>query len=563
MLIAGINDGHNGSVVLLQDGVIVFAWQEERFTRRKNQPGFPVNALRVGLASIGADPDQVDVFAIASTRPTSIPRTCDEDVLSYPRRDGFLVRRLCSRLRGTPLVRPFYHGRQRRRLRRIAELGIPVQKIRFYDHHLCHAATAFWGSGRSRERSLILTSDGAGDGLCGSVYVGDNGTLRRLAALPEADSIGMLYTTATVLLGMLPNEHEYKVTGLAPYGAGRQADDLKRDLLAWVSVDGPADVRADRLGAIVLQLLPQAGRTLRVQTIRPHRRRRPGVHRTRAGLLGRELCANDRDSSRDALGRRVPQRQSELQNPGSALRAEPVRRAVVRRRDERIRCGVSGALGNVGTDVRRAWLALLRPGHRQCGRGAGDRGIGRRRRAAGVDAAGHHTGGRRAAEPGTHCGAGLRPGGIRGPGSRKPLDPSIPGVVQTINAAIKRRDFWMPFACSILAEEESRYIRNPKGMPAPYMVMTFDCTLQWRTIVAGIHPRDHTVWPQIVRREANPEYHRLLSAFRDLTGRGALLNTSYNLHGEPLVSSAGDALDVFKRSDLRWLALADKLVTKP
>jgi len=154
--------------------------------------------------------------------------------------------------------------------------------------------------------------------------------------------------------------------------------------------------------------------------------------------------------------------------------------------------------------------------------------------------------------------------GARALGNRSILaDPSIPGVVQTINKAIKQRDFWMPFASSVLAEEESRYIRNPKGMPAPYMIMTFDCTENWRQIAAGIHPQDHTVRPQVVQREASPEYHRLLSVFRELTGRGAVLNTSYNLHGEPLVSSARDAVDVFARSGLRWLALGNKLLAKP
>jgi len=153
--------------------------------------------------------------------------------------------------------------------------------------------------------------------------------------------------------------------------------------------------------------------------------------------------------------------------------------------------------------------------------------------------------------------------GARALGNRSILaDPSAPDVVQTINRAIKQRDFWMPFACSVLAEEESRFIRNPKAMPAPYMIVTFDCTANWRQIVAGIHPRDHTVRLQVVRREVNPEYHRLLSIFRDLTGRGAILNTSCNLHGEPLVSSARDAVDVFTRSGLRWLALGNKLLSK-
>ncbi len=568
MLIAGINDGHNASVVLLQDGRIAFAWQEERFTRRKNQPGFPIHALHKGLQCIGVDLDAVDVFAVASTRPVTAPGSPEDDMSGYPRRDGSLASRLRSRVRSTPLAGPVYGYRQMRRRRQIEKFGIPRAKMRFYDHHLCHAATAFWGSGRARERSLIITSDAAGDGLSGSVYVGENGTLRRLAIIPEADSIGMLYTTATVLLGMLPNEHEYKVMGLAPYGMGRQAEAIRRELLAWVSTNGYPRLtygrnasapsffscyhplakvfeckRFDHVAAAVQQLLEQVLADWVEHCVQAtgiaHVLLSGGVFmNVKANQRILELpcveslyvvpsCGDETNAFGAAFLAHAELPREDCEGFGSLYYGPTIEDAAV---EEAIRepHGTRRLLVSTPPDIVHATADLLSQGHivaRVWGR---------------------------------------EEFGARALGNRSILaDPSIPGVVQTINRAIKQRDFWMPFASSILAEEESRYIRNPKGMPAPYMIVTFDCTENWRQITAGIHPQDHTVRPQIVRREASPEYHRLLSLFRELTGRGALLNTSYNLHGEPLASSARDAVDVFARSGLRWLALGNKLLTKP
>ncbi len=568
MLIAGINDGHNASVVLLQDGRIVFAWQEERFTRRKNQPGFPIHALHKGLQFIGAELDAVDMFAVASTRPVTIPDSSEEDMAGYSRRDGSLASRLRSRIRSTALAGPVYGYRQMCRRRHIERLGIPRDKTRFYDHHLCHAATAFWGSGRSGQRSLILTSDGAGDGLCGSVHIGDNGTLQKLATVPEADSIGMLYTTTTVLLGMLPNEHEYKVMGLAPYGTGRQAEAIRRELLAWVSTDGCPRLtyernasapsffscyhrlakifeckRFDHVAAAVQQFLEE----VLVDWVRhcvqaagiPHVMLSGGVFmNVKANQRILELpcvqslyvvpsCGDETNAFGAAFLAHAELSRQPCEGLGSLYYGPTIEEATV---DEAIRELGGACEMRVSTppDIMRAIAELLSQGHivaRVWGR---------------------------------------EEFGARALGNRSILaDPSVPGVVQTINRAIKQRDFWMPFASSILAEEESRYIRNPKGMPAPYMIVTFDCTENWQQIAGGIHPQDHTVRPQVVHREASPEYHHLLSVFRELTGRGAVLNTSYNLHGEPLVSSARDAVDVFARSGLRWLALGNKLLAKP
>ncbi len=152
--------------------------------------------------------------------------------------------------------------------------------------------------------------------------------------------------------------------------------------------------------------------------------------------------------------------------------------------------------------------------------------------------------------------------GARALGNRSILaDPGNWQTIHVINAMIKQRDFWMPFAPSMLAEYADDYIINPKGFKAPYMILSFDTKKEkLYEIIAATHPYDGSCRPQIVEKEHNPDYHRLISIYRELTGKAVVLNTSFNLHGFPIVYSPEDALDVFDKSGLKYLALDDYLV---
>ena len=154
--------------------------------------------------------------------------------------------------------------------------------------------------------------------------------------------------------------------------------------------------------------------------------------------------------------------------------------------------------------------------------------------------------------------------GARALGNRSILaDPAQPNVVRVINDMIKMRDFWMPFAPVVRAEQSEVYMRKPKPMPAPYMIITFDVRPEKRQeMQAALHPYDWTARPQEISQDSNPDYWRILERFEALTGRGCLLNTSFNLHGYPIVYGAGDALEVFEHSGLEYLALGNYLVRK-
>ena len=153
--------------------------------------------------------------------------------------------------------------------------------------------------------------------------------------------------------------------------------------------------------------------------------------------------------------------------------------------------------------------------------------------------------------------------GARALGNRSILmDPRNNDGVRILNMAVKQRDFWMPFAPSILKEAQQDYLVNPKNVEAPYMILAFDTTEKRNDIVAAIHPADQTARPQVVSTDLNPEYHHLLKMYEQLTGFGGLLNTSFNLHGEPIVCSPKDALHTFINSGLKYLAMSDFVISK-
>ena len=136
-------------------------------------------------------------------------------------------------------------------------------------------------------------------------------------------------------------------------------------------------------------------------------------------------------------------------------------------------------------------------------------------------------------------------------------------MIHHINKLVKMRDFWMPFAPSILAERENDYIINPKKIEARYMAVGFDSTpLAEKHIPAGLHPFDRTARPQIVNKTDNSSYHGLIKAFEELTGVGALMNTSFNIHGDPIVGSPYDAIDTFLRCGLHHLSIGSWLISK-
>ena len=151
--------------------------------------------------------------------------------------------------------------------------------------------------------------------------------------------------------------------------------------------------------------------------------------------------------------------------------------------------------------------------------------------------------------------------GPRGLGNRSIIaDPSNLSIVRKINKAIKMRDFWMPFGPSMLASRIDDYLID--GKIAPYMILAFDTTENRNDLTAAIHPYDFTCRPQTVDSIYNQDYEKVLKSFESKTSRGVILNTSFNLHGSPIVWNPKNALYTFKNSALDAVALGNYLIKK-
>jgi len=567
-LILGIHDGHNASVCLLEDGKTKWLIQEERLRRIKNYDGFPQMALERIFSSEEIGPGDIDSVVLNGEY---MPRPMNrEELLSAFKNYGRSYSRVKNLLKSNRLIRTLnLKKNQAYRFKRLEKLGFERDQIGFVEHHLCHAASAYFGNACFDEPILVLTNDGAGDRICGSVNIGSRGAIERLASIPESNSIGLLYAMFTFLTGMVPLEHEYKLMGMAPYadqkGARSVADELHKmfqfssDGLTWSftkgkSIYGSREFFRDFLylkrfdhvmaglqlfteeflvawvrSAIAktrIRKLVLAGGTFMNVKANQKIMEMPEVENVfvfpscgdESNSFGAAIFEYNRLKSSDSIRPIGPIYWGDCvtnDNVFEAFKSYPFKNKYDIRYADDIEDEIANLL-NEGLVVARF--------------------------------------------------KGREEFGARSLGNRAIIaNPSTPGVIKQINEMIKNRDFWMPFASSIAAEFMDRYIDwdSTKNDPR-YMIMTFD-TLKngcQSSIAGGIHPYDKSVRPQMVFQEDNPEYWKIITKFSQKSGIGAVLNTSLNLHGLPLVSSPQDAFEVIDNSGLRYLAIENYLIKK-
>ena len=563
-LILALRAGHNASACIGDGRSILFAVQEERLAGEKNYWGFPRLALRACLDAAGATPADLAAIACGERFVLAAYHSRDDLLRAYRRHLTF-----AGRLRQRYLVRAVTHLKpsygQGTLHRLLAEEGLGEVPLRFFDHHDAHAATAYYGLRRGPEEPyLVLTCDGGGDGCCASVRVAGGGRDEVLARTRDTHSLGALYGWVTYALGFMPWEHEYKLMGMAPYAeeaAGRRAAGLFKSYLGL-----------DRSGLRFRRRIPEAVGTIGRRLFRDLRGRRFdqvcaglqlfteellaewAANAVRATGVGRVLAAggvfmNVKANQRIAALPEVesfeafPSCGDETLSLGGYYLAAAADGAGAGAKIEPLRHFYLGG----GVDDADAEPAIRAAGF------AYDRPADPAAAVAALLAAGH---------PVARC-SGRMEYGARALGNRSILaDPSNPDVVRVINRMIKKRDFWMPFAPIVGAERQHDFLRNPKGLRSPYMMMTFDTRDNFRELLAAVHGADLTCRAQILEREQNPEVHAILDAFAGATGRAILLNTSFNLHGFPIVRTAPDALAVFRDSGLEHLQLASFLVRK-
>ena len=562
----GISDTHNASAALMGNRAGLVALQEERPTREKNHSGFPYKSIEFVLKHAGLRPGDVDVVALAGIHQP--PDRDRQGILAEFERTATYASRLKGSLRKTPVFSLHREKRRRERLSKALGMGFRADAIRFVDHHTCHAASAFFGRGESAGPTLVVTCDGAGDGLCATVSIGAEGELRRRFSVPWSESFGILYAHVTFLQGMVPLEHEYKIMGMAPYAKGgpaaRIADRLS-GLFEWAGEGAPVWRRRSGVPHMYY-IQPRLNEIF-------HRERFDSIMAGTQLFTERMLCELVRRAVRSTGIRRVAVSGGVFMN----VKANKEILAL----DEVDELFVFPSCGDETNAIGACYLEYARLRGVDSVPSIGAFFLGPSWSGVEVDAALTRAAAlgmtvTRVEDIGREVARLLAQGeviarfwgreefGARSLGNRAILaNPVRRGVIQEINEAVKNRDFWMPFAASVLDEAAPLYFVNPKRAESSYMILSFDTTQKGKDDLAnGIHPYDKTCRPQIVSREANPDYWKLIDEFRQFTGIGGVVNTSLNLHGDPLVHSPLDAVTVLERSGLGHLALNEFLVQK-
>jgi carbamoyltransferase len=559
MIVLAIHDGHDAGVCLLRDGNMLYCSSEERRRNEKNFAGVPELSVVEVFKRTGIDPRDVDMIALSGRIRTTVPTRGDKPVYSVLGMMYSLARSEWATSLGQWAL-----SKVRRRhelLNYLESMDLGDKPIIAYDHHRTHAACAYYHRPWDDD-ALVLTLDGAGDGLCATVSVGSGTDMRVVARTPKFHSpAAWMYSAVTAHLGLRPYEHEYKVMGMAPYG------------------------RAEYVAPILREMFGVSGLNFRNRTGR--------IGHNLQRLLANKLYGQRFDNV--SAGCQLVFEEMMLQWVGNAVEATGITKVagaggaflnvkankLIREMDNVDAFYAYPASDDGGTPIGAAILGYLdlckRRGEAPSLDLPRDMYLGVGFTEAEMQAAANESGlpFTRSDDQAKTIAQMLASGqivarfdgreevGPRALGNRSILaDARDLRQIRKLNFAIKKRDFWMPFAASILEEDADKYIENLG--PWPYwMIEAFDTKPAAEdALLAGMHPMDMTIRPQLVN-DLNPGYRDMLRAYRDITGVGGVLNTSFNLHGFPIVGSPKIALDTLLKSDLDGVALGPFMVTKP
>ena len=568
MKILGIHDGHNCGASIIENGILTASISEERLSRSKNDVGYPKLSIDEVLKISNINSSELDSVVFASnfmhTKEHLLNLTSWYKVgLKDQERDN---------LKDKSYLKSVFDIRKLERIEEVKNhLNIDVEKIKFKEHHLCHAASAYFGSHfQTNEKILVLTADGAGDGLSATVNIAQGGKIKRISSTDRKASIGKIYSRITYYLGLKPWEHEYKIMGLAPYGDEKRALrhlDVFKNLIKLDEKDGISFELSSELETnysyeyfrkeLELSRFDEVSSAIQkftedflVEWV-SNCIKKTGIKKIAlGGGVFMNVKANMKISQiKDLEDLYIfPSCGDESLSMGAAwlehfeknkmnfdtFNLMPNAYLGGEFSDEEIDIAIKENIDVKKCDVKKCDDIEL-----EIAKNLADNNVVARF-------------------------SGKMEWGARALGNRSILsNPKHWQNVEKINSMSKKRDFWMPFAPSMLDDKQDLYLINPKKLKSPYMMLGFDSKpIAKEHLNAALHPRDLTARAQLVNSKQSPNYYKLIKYFFDITGQGAVLNTSFNLHGYPLVYSPFDAIDVFNRSGLDCLAVGSFLISK-
>jgi carbamoyltransferase len=577
MNVLGIHYGHNATLCLLRNGNVIFCQSEERLNRIKNSTGIPEKTLEYLYKNV-ISPHEIDlaVFFQKSIygylalkergfKPFQHGYYLDPSLNHNGLRQLLLRTRLGWKLQNfrTKMIEKKSEIRSEANQYFSNSVKLPEEKIKYLDHHLAHAYSALPNI-QNWEDALIFTLDGQGDWICATVNLYKDGEIRVLSRVDHHNSLGYYYSCTTSILGMKAGEHEFKVMGLAPYAKSRYYNRILEKLRELLGITENGEWKSAVNPAKLLESLENIYRYQRFDNIAG------AIQELTEELILRWIlfwvrktgCQNIALAGGVFMNVKVCQKVAEL-NEFQQLFVVPSGA------DEStaIGCAVWGSKTyDPKTEIQsiRDLYLGMEFNNRDVEKSI-DQADAKERYFISVHQDINEEVGKLLAKGKivARC-SGRMEFGARALGNRSILaDPSKLDNLRIINEAIKSRDFWMPFCPSILEEDMPRYIKNCERIFAPYMCITFNSTEEAKSdIKAAIHPKDFTVRPQCVRREWGSDYYEIIATFKKMTGIGAVLNTSFNLHGEPVVCSPYDAINTVDNSGLEYLTMGNYLLVK-
>jgi carbamoyltransferase len=581
---------HDSAAALVCDGKLVAAAQEERFTRRKHDERFPLNAIRYCLEAGRVGPSDIDAVVYYDKPITTFVRLLRTYLRVGPA--GFASFRQAIPLwMGQKLWIPYTIERG------LGRLGYRMpDNLWFTEHHESHAASAFFPS--PFESAAVLTFDGVGEWATSSIGVGEGNQVHIQRQLYFPDSIGLLYSAFTSFCGFRVNSGEYKLMGLAPYGEPRYVGRILRNL---VDLQEDGSFRMNMRYFNYLGGLTMTNKRFERLFGGPAREPESEITRREMDLARSIQVVTEQIVLRMAehAAATTGQRDACLAG-GVALNC--VANGRLLREGPFDRIWVQPAAGDAGGAIGAAlygWHQVAdnprapEPGHD--GMGGAYLGpefsaeeIGAYLEANGYPAERVSDRGRwarRIAEliaEGKVIGlfVGRMEFGPRALGHRSILgDARSPAMQSIMNLKIKYRESFRPFAPAVLAERAADWFDI--DVESPYMMLVADVRRhlhsngapghtedlrEWvnevRSDIPAVTHVDHSARLQTVNRDDSPEFHAILSAFEELTGCPVMINTSFNVRGEPIVCSPDHAYRCFMRTEMDHLVLGEHLLDK-
>lgn len=591
---------HDSAAAIVSNGEVIAAAQEERFTRKKHDPGFPANAVRFCLDYAGCSLDKLDAIAFYDKPLLKFERLLETYYAFTPRGINSFITAIPVWLK----EKMFLKRLLQEELSRIEAYNTRKVKLLFPEHHLSHAASAFYPS--PFEEAAILTVDGVGEWATASISHGRGKDIRILRELKFPHSLGLLYSAFTYFLGFKVNSGEYKLMGLAPYGVPDSEEvkrfvrtirselvDIKDDGSIWLNQEYfnyatgltmvnekkwerlfgfPIRKPEDELALHHCNLglaIQQVTEDIVVRMAAEAQRLTGSEYLCMAGGVALNCVANGKLFN-SGLFRNIFI-QPAAGDAGGALGAAQAACHIYFGQERQTPKGLDGMRGSyLGPDysdkeietVIRKYEAVYQKFEQtadMC------RDVAEK------------------LSEGNVIGwvQGRMEFGPRALGARSILgDPRNEEMQRKLNVKIKYRESFRPFAPSVIAEECNQYFQH-NGV-SPYMLMVQPvCCKRRRPLPAGYHEKsireklyhlrsdmpavthiDFSARIQTVHRETNPVYYQLVQEFKRLTGYGVVVNTSFNVRGEPIVNTPEDAYRCFMRTEMDFLVIGNYLFDK-